>query len=156
MTTFAFAISPQEVKDWLEWAGSRLVALPSGHVKPASFRVIWPDYASDPWALWDTHGELSVRALAPSRLEIPLMDAILTLPARCDHVQTRRVICARLLVHPVRGYNLKNWARVAREVESDPLSCRRMFTSGIREIASKMTPIEVLDLKGRFEAAAQV
>src|SRR5579864_2946310 len=130
-------LTPAELQTWLEWAGARLIALPVGRIKPSEPRVIWPEYSQERFEILDFRGYEPLRANAPSKDEIPIMDEILTLPALWSDSLKRRVLHSRALVHPLNGPNLYSWAKVAQLVGRDPKTVKAWHTAGLAEVCRK-------------------
>ncbi len=86
-----------EVQEWLEWAGSRLLALRIKSPAPAGYRSYWPDFAEDITAAYGYTAE-TLRAPTVAPHEITVMDQILTLPMLVADVRTRRISTRRARV----------------------------------------------------------
>lgn len=129
--------SPEEVQTWLEWAGSRLIALPVPGLKPNEIKITHFEYSQDRFQILDFRGQLPLRAGAPSSAEIPIMDLILTLPALCAWQNHRRVLHLRALVHPISGRHLYTWAKLARKIACDPRTVKTWHRQALVEVTDK-------------------
>jgi hypothetical protein len=138
MPTDGIRVAPDLVCNWLEWAGTRLLASPSTKIKPAGPKVIWPDYALDVYQVLDFRKGLAMRAPAPSASEIPVMEEILLLPNLCSEVRTRRVLHARCLLNPITLRHINSWQKIARDLHLDPTTARYKHKSGLVEVAEKI------------------
>lgn len=141
----------RDLKTWLEWAGGRLVALPSNRIKPAGYRVFWPDFSNDIYQILEARKILSIRALAPSAEDIDLMDRILTLPARIEDHKRRRVIQMRLLIHPVTQRHLRTWVQVAEAEHTSVFKVQSLHSAALREIWGRTPDLDLNILSERFE-----
>lgn len=146
-------LTPQELQIWLEWAGARLWAMPIGRIKPAEPRALWPDYSLESFQVLDFRKAAPPKAAAPSSREIPIIDEILLLPNVCAREETRRVIHARLLVHPINGRYRHNWTEVAKLVKSDRRIVKIWYKRGLEEIIQKANPEKVCLIAAFFAAA---
>lgn len=105
--------TPALVEAALEEAGKALLALPATHVFPGEFRTAWPeivrviregDRAVDP----------VLRAPVPSARAIAQMQARLGWALRyVESAPKRRIVGARMLVHPLSERRLWTWSRLA-------------------------------------------
>nr|WP_294566984.1 DUF6362 family protein [uncultured Rhodopila sp.] len=81
--------------------------------------------------------EVAIRPAAPSPRHIDEMDEALTwlqLIPNARHV-LRRIVGARMLVHPVTGRHLFSWRRVGRMIGADHKAAERWHAQGIDVIA---------------------
>lgn len=143
-------LSPAELQTWLEWAGARLIAMPGGRIKPDELRCVWPAFSQEVYQVLEFRGRLSIRAAAPSSAEIPIMEQILLLPNVCGWQNTRRVLHARSLVHPLNGRHLYNWTRLAEKLETERRAVRRWFMRGLEEVVKKAEPEAVCRIAAFF------
>jgi len=131
-------LSTQTLQFWLEWAGARLVAMPGRREGPAATKVIWPEYDQEKFEVLTFRGRLPLRAAAPDKDEIPLVDEILLFPNLCSQVHVRRVLHARALVHPLNQRHLFPWSRIAKLLHSDHKQVQRWHRKGLEEVVSKV------------------
>lgn len=129
MTVFA----PSEVKDWLEWAGQRMLVMSVGRTKPAGYRVYWPDFAPDPIVAYGYHNA-QARLSKPSAREIPVVDEILGLVVVIPDRTRRRIVSSRALVRPVSGRPIFGWQRLGRLLHVDSRTIKRLHAKGLQEI----------------------
>lgn len=130
-------LDPQTLASWLEWAAVRLIALPSGRLKPKSPQASWPDFAYEPLPGTSDLRANRIHAPAPSSAEIPIIDAIVVLPNLCDHRDTRRVIHWRAQVHPIRSYHLLKWDWITAKLNVHRYTAQRWYRDGLKEVADK-------------------
>ena len=140
---------PAEVRQWLEWASGKLLALNIRSPAPAEPRVAWPEYAHDKR---DAYGRTAntLRAATPTRLEIPLMDEILLLPGLIPDIKARRIVNARSLVTPVSGRYIYSWPKIALMVHSDRKAVARLYVGGLRSIAANLPAEKAYALRHSF------
>ena len=132
------AVTPDLICDWLEWAGTRLLASPSNKIKPAGPKVIWPDYALETFQVLDFRVGLALRAPAPASNEIPIMEEILLLPNLCKEVRTRRVLHARCLLNPLTYRNINSWSKIGKMIQSNRETARLIHGKGLVEVSQKV------------------
>ena len=131
----------------------RLVAMPSGRIFPSEYRSFWPDYSLDRFQVLENRPPLSVRAAAPSSQEIPIVDEILLLPNLISWETKRKIVHARLLVHPLRGNYLNSWTKISKLLKKDRRVVKTWHGQGIQEIVDKIEPEKVCHISAFFEAA---
>lgn len=139
------------LKTWLEWAGGRLTALPSDHIKPAAYRNYWPDFSNDIYQVLEMRKALSIRALAPSAAEIDLMDKVLILPAQIEDHKRRRVIQMRLLIHPISQRHLRTWTEVAKAEHTSVFKIQSLHALALREIWRRTSDSDLNLISVKFE-----
>lgn len=140
-------ITPEELKHWLEWAGIRLVAMPTQRMKPKLPRAFWPEYSQDKFQTLEFRPNITLRALAPSRDEIPIMDEILSLPNTCTRVEVRRILHKRALINPVRGTYVYSWREIADILDMKQSAAKRLHREGLVEAARKADPGRVYRIR---------
>lgn len=138
MSTMA-SPSPLEIKTWLEWAGSKLLAMRIASPAPREYKSFWPDYADDATQAYGYTGE-KLRPAQPRSVEIELMDKLLLWPNLIDEVLIRRIINARALVTPVANRYLYSWNKLGVMIGTDPRRVVRLHKKGLIEIADKLPP----------------
>lgn len=136
-------LDERTLQTWLEWAAVRLIAMPTGRLKPAQPRALWPDYVQDPLRDWDTKRSAQIRALAPSSAEIPIVDVIILLPNYCQMPEVRKVLHWRAQVHPLRGTHLLKWTWIADKLSVKTYTAKRWHKNGLTEVIDK-TPKETV------------
>lgn len=149
-------LTPEELQGLLEWAGARLVALPTSKIRPNDIRVIWPDYSQNQFEILEFRKNAPLRASGPSKDEIPIMDEILLWPNLSTVEIRRRVLHARLLVHPIRGHNLLSWARLAKKIGSDPRTLKRAHEIGLIEVGRKIPESHVCRITAALRIGIQL
>lgn len=134
-------MSAPEVRNWLEWAGSNLLALRVRSPAPSGYRSFWPDYADESLAYgWTAE---TLRAPAPSKFEIPVMDAILLLPSLLTDVNLRVILHKRSLVTPVSRRYVWPYNRLAEELHSDARLVARNYLKGITLLAARVPSAQI-------------
>ena len=147
-------ITTQTLQTWLEWAGARLVAMPVRNDLRARSRVVWPDYDQNTFEILSFRGQLPLRAAAPSRNEIDMVDEILLLPNACPDVFARRILHVRALVHPINGRYLYPWRRIAKLLRSDHKTVKRQHKRGLRDVLQHARPEAVCGVAKFMETYA--
>jgi hypothetical protein len=138
MSAPSICVTPDLINDWLEWAGSRLLAAPSNKIKPSGPKVIWPDYAQERFQILDFRKGLNLRAPPPGAKEIPVMEEILLLPNLCSEVRVRRVLHARCLVNPLTYRNINSWTKIAILIHVSRETARLLHHKGLEEVSQKI------------------
>jgi hypothetical protein len=144
-------VDSTELQTWLEWASARLLAMPGGKVKPAGLETLWPDYSQDRFQVLDFRAAITLRVLAPSSTEIPIMEEILFLPNLCTDTNTKRIIRLRSLVNPVSNRHLYKWPEIATKFTIKQYTARRLFDTGLREIARKANSATINQISAFME-----
>lgn len=136
-------ISASILENWLFWAGSRLVALPTERIFPTEPRVCWPDYSVERFQILEFRRNNRIRVSPPSKDEIPIMDEILLFPNLCCFILRRRVIHLRLLTNPVTLNPINSWNKVSKTLATSVPRSKRLYYSGLAEIADKIPPEKI-------------
>lgn len=132
----------KEVREWLEWAGARLLAMHIPSPAPRGPHVSWPEYADDHRQAYGYTGE-RLRAPQPRSNEIALMDEILLLPNLIPDITTRRIVNARALVTPVSNRYVYSWTKLAFMLHMDKRRVGTMHYKGILAIVSRLSPEKI-------------
>jgi len=127
-------LNAETLQTWLEWAGARLIAMPEPRIKPAEPRVIWPDYHQDQAEITSFRGRLSIRAGAPAKHEVRMVDKVLLLPNVIEQPMMRRVVHVRSLVHPINYRHLYSWKRISVLLHTSPYIVKSWHGKGLQEI----------------------
>jgi hypothetical protein len=127
----------EEIREWLEWSGSKLLSLRSPSPGPKSFRSAWPDFPQSSFTAYGYTAE-RLRPPVPTSREIALMDEILLLPALVSDPLYRRIIHARSLVTPIVPRYLYSWAKLARLLHLDRRTVSNFYLKGMKEIDRKL------------------
>lgn len=136
-------LTPVLLQEWLEWAGARLIAMPGRRIAPAEPTVIWPEYNRNAFEVLDFRRGLALRAVAPNKDEIDIVDEILLFPNVCTDVIVRRVLHTRALVHPLNGRHLFPWTRIAKLLSTDHKHVQRWHARGLTEVVAKLETARV-------------
>jgi hypothetical protein len=136
-----------DVQFWLEWAGARLIAMPEPRIKPAEPKVIWPEYNQDSREITNFRGRLSLRAAAPAKHEVAMVDKILLLPNVCALPNVRRVLHVRALVHPINYRHLYSWVRISKLLQTSPYIVKSWHRKGLNEVVTRTTPALLCEIK---------
>lgn len=125
--------STAEIQFWLEWAGARLLSMPSRNLWPQAYRSFWPETEPDLYANLgqESLSSLRIRPPIPTGIEIDLTDEILAIIALVPHEMTRRVLQLRSLVHPVNGRYKYGWMKIATRINSDRRTLKRLHNNGL-------------------------
>jgi hypothetical protein len=148
-------LNTELLQTWLYWAGAKLIAMPTGKIKPAEPRALWPDYAVDPWQVLEFRAQHRIRVPAPSKDEIPIMEEILLFPNYCSLVLRRRVLHLRLLVNPTSGRPINSWDKVAKRINTSVERSKRLHSAGLQEVLFKL-PESKSEAVARFFAGISV
>lgn len=146
--------TPSEVQEWLEWASVRLALLPARGLRPSGYRVFWPDVPSDPWFAFG-HSVAGTRLDTTAKVDIPIMDEILALPALIVNEQIRYIVTHRCLVHPVHGTHKFAFTRLAKQLHISRRRASWLFQKGLSEIALKMDEVKIYTIRS-FMAPARL
>lgn len=128
-----------ELCEWLEWAGSRLLALNVSSPRPASYRNFWPDIPGNAQVAYGYTAE-RLRPASPSSHEIVLMDTILALPSLIPDVLQRRIVASRSLVTPVSNRYLYSWTKIAALLHMERRTVTAHYLRGLRELNLRLEP----------------
>lgn len=146
-------MTAEELQFCLEWAGARLIAMPEPRIRPAEPKVIWPEYSQDTHEVTTFRGGLPLRAAAPNKDEVAMVDKILLLPNVIARTNVRRVVHVRCLIHPINYRHLYSWVRISRLLHTSPYTAKAWHKRGLNEILDRTVPellteVEVF-MKGR-------
>lgn len=145
----ALPLAPAELQLWLEWAGSKLLSLPTRSPLPQGPHVSWPLFAQDHHVAYGYTPE-RLRPARASDKEIDLMDEILIFPSLITDINTRRVVNARILVTPLGNRYLYSWARLAQLLHADRRTVSRLYAKGLEEISRKAPRAKVDAVRETF------
>lgn len=134
--------SPEEIRTWLEWAGSKLLAMSISSPKPRGPHTSWPAFADDAKVAYGYTGE-RLRPPLPRSYEIELMDKILLFPMLIPDITVRRIVHSRALVTPVSNRYLYSWTKIAFMLHTDRRRVVRLHFSGLCEIERRLSPEKV-------------
>lgn len=131
-------VSPEsELKEWLEWAGSRFLALSAKSPLPSGYRTFWPDFAPNAQVAYGYTAE-RLRPAAPSSHEIVLMDELLALPSFIPDVLQRRIVSARSLVTPVSNRYLYSWQKIAVLLHMERRTVSAQYMRGLTALSCRL------------------
>ena len=140
---------PEELQQWLEYAGSRLLALGISSPFPKEPTIAWPAYAQDKAEAYGYTGE-KLRPARPGRFEIDLMDEILEFPSLVADIRTRRIINARALVAPVSDRYIYSWSKIAFMLHTSSSQVKRLHGLGLKEIVGKIPRTKIYSIRQRL------
>lgn len=143
-----------ELREWLEWGGSRLLAMNIRGTRPASFRSFWPDYGDEATSAYGYTQE-RLRPALPSSHEIALMDQIATLPSLITDVLQRRIVSSRSLVTPVAGRYLFSWVKIATLLHMERRTVAALYVKGLRNLDGNLPKIKRDAIRKTFNALSQ-
>lgn len=146
---FVKPATPGEIREWLAWAGGKLMTLEVKGTEPGGFRTFWPDYPDNRFTAYGYTGE-RLRPPPPGSSEIPLMDQILNLVLLVPNPTARRILNARALVHPLNGRNLYSWAKIGVLIHSDRRAVRNLHQKALEIIAAKIPSTVVRSIRAGF------
>ena len=125
------ACSSEMVIARLEAAGRTLLSM-SGGERSQRMRTFWPDVVRSPWEGYG-YTEAGPVRLSPSPADITAMDEALRWIAAIPDSQhvLRRIVWARVLVHPVRGDNIFSFKQIGVMVGASGEAVRGWHRRGI-------------------------
>lgn len=135
-----------ELQHWLEWAGSKLLALQITSPYPRPPSAAWPIYALDPNVAYGYSSE-RLRPPSPTGRDIKFMDELLLWQNKINDVTTRRIVGTRLLVHPISNRYLFTWSKIAFMIHSDRRKVMRLHKSGLEELVAKVEKDKVYTIR---------
>jgi len=146
-----------ELEQWLEWAGTRLIAMPGPRVGPSESTGWWPDYSQDRFEIIEFRARIALRVAAPGPHEIGLMEEILDLPSLIgnnanDHdCQVRKIVRRRTLLHPITNRRLWHWGRLADEYGKSQNTLRSWYNKGLSQICRRLPDDEARSIQKQFD-----
>lgn len=132
-------LNSSELVLWLEWAGSKLLAMNIRSPFPKEPGTAWPSYAQDAIVAYGYTNE-RLRPAAPTKFQITIMDEILLLPSLASNIQARRIINARALVTPISNRYLYSWSKIAEINHTSKFRVQAMHRRGLDEITKLLAP----------------
>ena len=142
-------LHPDELLEWLEWSGSKLLAMNIKSPFPREPTAAWPDYAPDKNTAYGYTGE-RLRPGQPTGFQISLMDQVLQLISLISFVPHRRIVNARSLVTPVANRYLYSWSRLAQMQHTSRYLVIRMHEKGIEEIIGRVPSAKIDAIRQSF------
>lgn len=132
----ALIITTETINQWLEWAGERLMSLPSDKVFPQKFKTSWPDYSLDQWQVLNFRPGEHSRPAIPTATDITLMDEILTLITQeiIPSQTQRQILQSRLLINPYTGRHVNSWNKIAKKLHSSRDLIKTRHQQGLNSI----------------------
>jgi hypothetical protein len=128
----AVMIDADEIVRRLEEAGETLLALPGGQMAPRFAQMGWTTVNAAVEAYgWNA---ARMRAPVPSGQAIDRMDEAFRWVMLVDGVAARRIVQARSLVVPLKGYHLYSWRQVGRLIGADYRAVQRWHRQAIEQI----------------------
>jgi Domain of unknown function (DUF6362) len=135
-------LSPKELQVWLEWAGSKLLALNVKSPLPKEPSCAWPEFKQDATQAYGYTNE-RLRPPQPTALDIELMDRILVFPSLIKDIDSRRIVNARALVTPLGNRYLYSWSKIAFMLHTNRQTVRRLHNKGLCEIIPQIAKEKV-------------
>jgi hypothetical protein len=128
------AIDRDYVRAWLEDAGKTLIQLgksgcfPQGHASnmPEPLQEFWLAYATD---------EARAGFPRPSKDAIDRMDRTLPWLGYVGDARKRRIVAARMLLHPLSEKPLFSYGRISREYDVSRSTAKQWHEQGLSDIA---------------------
>lgn len=136
------ALQADELRLWLEWAGSMFLSMQLRSPLPRGAASSWPEYAQESIEAYGYTGE-RLRPAIPRGEEIALMDEMMKLPSLINDIHTRRIVNSRMLVRPISQRHLYSWSKLAFMLHTDPRKVVRLHTKGLEEIVTKLPAPQV-------------
>jgi len=145
----AHGLAPDEVREWLEWSGAKLLSMTLASPVPRGYKSNWPSFAQDASVAYGYTAE-RLRPAMPSGKEIQLMDEILLLPGLVNDITQRRIVNSRALVRPVANTHLYSWSKLAHMLGMDRRKVVRLYLSGINEIIDRVPQPQAYTIRQRL------
>lgn len=123
----------------LEEAGKTLLCLKVHGTRPAGYRVAWPEMAKTILEARDPEDQ-DTRFPVPSAAAITAMDEVFPWVALVGEraVYTRRLIWARMLVHPLKDRHVWSWKRLEKSLGLSYETLRLRHGRGIDRIITRL------------------
>ncbi|WP_395371668.1 DUF6362 family protein [Komagataeibacter diospyri] len=124
-------------------AGCTLAALPAHGLKPGGVRVAWPEMLEEADLDWiNACPDDDMRPPRPSSAAITRMDESLSWIGLigADRMNWRKVVCLRLIVHPISHRYRFSWREIANRVGTSHTSAKSWHQLAVAEIARKIAP----------------
>lgn len=147
-------VQPDEIKQWLEWAGKNLLSLPIKNPAPGKIKAMWPDYPQDPNIIYNVHN-IRLTPTPPSSTEIQFIDKILELILLVPETNIRRVLQVRSLIGPINNKQLYSWEKISRTMLLPARHIKSLHKKGLIFIASTITEEKALEIKKFYERATK-
>ena len=122
-------------------AGCTLAALPAHGLKPGGVRVAWPEMLENADLDWiNAEPDDDLRPPRPSSAAITRMDEALSWIGLIgdDRQNWRKVICLRLIVHPISHRYRWTWRKIARRLHIDHHTAKSWHELAVADIARKI------------------
>lgn len=122
-------------------AGCTLAALPAHGLKPGGVRVAWPEMLADVDLDWiNAAPDDDLRPPCPDAGAVSRMDESLSWIGLIgdDRRNWRKVLCLRLIVHPISHRYRFSWREIANRVGTSHTSAKSWHQLAVAEIAKKI------------------
>ncbi|MCE2577532.1 DUF6362 family protein [Komagataeibacter sp. FNDCR1] len=122
-------------------AGCTLAALPAHGLKPGGVRVAWPEMLADVDLDWiNALPDDDLRPPRPDAGAVSRMDESLSWIGLIgdDRQNWRKVVCLRLVVHPISHRYRFSWREIANRVGTSHTSAKSWHQLAVAEIARKI------------------
>jgi len=126
---------PPELQLWLEWGGSKLLAMQLSSGAPRQPHIAWPEYRQSFNTAYGSSAE-RMRPSRPSSKEIQAVDEILALPSLLPNPLVRRILHARALVAPISNRYLCSWTELGDRLDLDRRKVKQLHQRGIEDLTS--------------------
>lgn len=146
-----FVLSPDILREWLEWAGGKLIAMSGARSGPTGYKTCWPDYDQDKFEVLQFRRGDPIRVSPPTSAEITLTEEILRLPNLCSDKTRRRILHARALTHPVSGRNLTSWRRLAEILGRSEQTVKSLHTKALEEVVRRVPSATVYQIQIKYD-----
>ncbi|WP_075632610.1 DUF6362 family protein [Novacetimonas hansenii] len=122
-------------------AGCTLAALPAHGLKPGGVRVAWPEMLADVDLDWiNAASDDDLRPPCPDAGAVSRMDESLSWIGLIgdDRRNWRKVLCLRLIVHPISHRYRFSWRKIANHMHIDHHTAKSWHQLAIADIARKI------------------
>ncbi len=140
------------VKRRLEDAGRTLMMLPMPKDgMPAGERAAWPDVVQEFWDIAGKADEGTVEerlaalarqrnatTLGASSAAITRLDEVLVWLLAIERPHHRKVVMARMLIHPVSERPVHSWTQIAETMGTNRRTARRWYADAVQEILERL------------------
>ncbi|MCJ8352709.1 DUF6362 family protein [Novacetimonas hansenii] len=127
-------------------AGCTLAALPAYGLKPGCVRVAWPEMLADVDLDWiNAAPDDDLRPPRPDAGAVSRMDESLSWIGLIgdDRRNWRKVLCLRLIVHPISHRYRWTWRKIAQRLHTNHHTAKSWHELAVADIARKIVQPEI-------------
>ncbi len=142
-------LNPNDIQNLLEWAGEKLLSLPTQKVTPRSYRNSWPDYLNS--SLPNYFSGKTLNPIPPNSFEIDLMDNILSLILIIPDSISRNIVNTRCLISPITHKHIYHWSQISQLLGMSSRTLRRSYDFGINQILKTSNTSQLIQFKDKIK-----